>query len=351
MFEEKQSQQSGDNSVNIQGKNVSVIKSGLSYADARQIAVDVFEANFYRLSEVAAATAKERADKLIDMFLQKLSEKNPDALEQMKEPDMQYAIYTAQKEYARTGDENIADMLVDVLVDRASQNQRSLMQIVLNESLSVVPKLTLDQLNALSLIFQIKYLRYLRFKNLEAIPEYIEKYYAPFLLNTTKERACYQHLQFAGCGNISIGGSKIESIFRNNYPGLFSKGFTKEQAESIVGTFDSSFEKLLFPCLHNSSLNQVKAIDDETIQERVLECVNDEQIVEKMKNLQNKYLMSEMEIKDYLISVHPKMEQLFDLWDNSHMRNMTLSSVGIAIGHSNIRRTIGETFDLSIWIK
>jgi hypothetical protein len=44
------------------------------------------------------------------------------------------------------------------------------------------------------------------------------------------------------------------------------------------------------------------------------------------------------------------MSGLFETWSGSLMKNFTLTSVGIAIGHANIKRLIGEFANLSIWI-
>lgn len=59
MLGSKQKQKSGDNSYNIQAQSVNV---GVTYTEARQISMDVYEANFYRLSETAANKAKDRAE-------------------------------------------------------------------------------------------------------------------------------------------------------------------------------------------------------------------------------------------------------------------------------------------------
>src|SRR4026209_709950 len=115
----EQSQTSGDNSVNIQGEDVT-LNLGVNYSEARQIALDVFDANFYKLSQAAAEMAKQRAREIIDDFLSKLAERNPVASENTKDPDVQYAIFTAQREYARSGDKDLSDILVDILVDRVS---------------------------------------------------------------------------------------------------------------------------------------------------------------------------------------------------------------------------------------
>ena len=111
-----QNQESGDNSTNLQGKTI-IINQGLSYADAKEIALDVFKSNFLELSAKAAETAKRRAEELVDNFLNELKQRAPESLNKMEDPGMQYAIFTAQKEYAKTGDKDLSKLLVDILVD------------------------------------------------------------------------------------------------------------------------------------------------------------------------------------------------------------------------------------------
>lgn len=353
----KQVQKSGNNSTNIQANEVKII-NGITYTEARQIAQEVFEANFYRLSEQAMQVAKARVNELMDYFLYELQKRAPHALSSVLDPDMQFVLYTSLREYARAGDKDLGQLLVDILVDRAKNNERTLMQIVLNESLSVVPKLTIEQFDALSLIFLIKYTKYSDMRNIQILSAYIDRYYVPFMDNLTKEPSYYQHLEYTGCGSISIGKTHIERVFRETYSGLFCRGFKKDEFlyQIISGnTFSSeeinALEALFIPCLHNSNLYQLNAKDDEDLEELCTSMGISKENIAKIKDIYSKYLMSEQEVKEFLRKVHPCMDKLFDYWDNSYMKNMVLTSVGIAIAHANIRRKINESFDLSIWIK
>jgi hypothetical protein len=101
-----QKQQGGDSSTNLQGKSI-VIHQGISYSDAKEIALDVYRANFLQLSQDAAELARDRAEELTDNFLVKLKEENEAAVSEMSTPGMQAAIYEAQKQYAKTGDKNL----------------------------------------------------------------------------------------------------------------------------------------------------------------------------------------------------------------------------------------------------
>lgn len=60
--------------------------------------------------------------------------------------------------------------------------------------------------------------------------------------------------------------------------------------------------------------------------------------------------MSEPEIKEKLIAIRPYMAEVFEIWTNSPMQTFTLTSVGMAIGHANIKRLVGEFASLAIWI-
>lgn len=344
----KQVQKGGDQSTNVQAENVTIVQ-GITLSDAREIALDVFRSNFNSMVGRAADVASLRADEIIEKFLKELQEQNPIGLQQAEDPDFQYALFTVQKEYARSGDKGLGDILVDILVDRTKEVNRSLLQIVLNESLQVASKLTKNQLDALSVIFSLKYTRYLRMVSLDELKHYLDYRIAPFVPELSKSNSCYQHLEYVGCGSIGIGSLKIESTFRNMYPGIFTKGFPESEI-SKLGLEDSLKSKLFIKCLQNPTLFQINAVDEETLKKKIKENNIADGVTSELLRLQINYLMSEEEIKVFLKTVDPCMEKLFDVWDNSYMKNMTLTSVGIAIGHANTRRITKETDDLSIWI-
>jgi len=239
----------GKQSTNVQAENITV-NQGVTYADARQIALDVFHANFLELSEQAAIIARARAEEITDKFIKQLQEQNNSGIVNAQDPDFQYALFTIQKEYARSGDKDLGDLLVDLLVDRTKHDKRTILQIVLNESLSVAPKLTNDQLAALSIVFLVKHTVNNRINNLQSFSSYLDTYFAPYVNMLTSNESCYQHLAFAGCGTISIGSNDIIDVFKNRYKGLFSKGFTSEDIENAnikIKDFPTFFNS----CLHD----------------------------------------------------------------------------------------------------
>jgi hypothetical protein len=344
-----QTQKAGDQSVNIQGRDIAI---GISYSEARQIAQDTFDANFCRLSGVAKDTAQERAELLIDKYLKRLLAENAPALATSTDPDMQYAIFSAQKAYARTGDRDLSDILVDILVRRAAQAERSLLQIVLNESLEVAPKLTKDQFDTLSLIFILKYTKRLNLTGLEDFYVYLANEVGAFCKNLSKDNSQYQHLEYAGCGTVQVTQISIEEILRKNYSGMLSKGLTAEAISLLVGQNTKEFDGLFIPCLHDPLRSQFRALNDEILVDQGKRNGLNDEVIERCMRFRNNYLMKDEEIKDHILKLIPTLSNLFDVWNSSWLKKFNLTSVGIAIAHANIRRRLpDEAYDLSIWIK
>jgi len=350
MLKNDQGQTVGDGATAVQaGGNVTVVNVGVTASEARAIALDVAKATFLELSGTAKETAAARVEEITNHVIEKLELDYPAGLQKAKDPDFQYALFTVQKEYARNGDTELGDLLVDLLVDRSKHDQRDILQIVLNESLSTAPKLTESHLAALAVIFLFKYTQNLRVGNHQMFGDYLDKHVLPFIAKLSKGNAGYQHLEFTGCGSIGLGGPTLEGILGEVYQGQFLKGFDQTEVanRAITVGLDPRF---FIPCLNDPSKFQVKANNQES-----LEKLHDSQSVTtddraKIIELFSLNKMSEPEIKEKAISIRPYMKDLIDIWHDSPMEAFTLTSVGMAIGHANVKRLVGEFANLSIWI-
>jgi hypothetical protein len=217
------------------------------------------------------------------------------------------------------------------------------------QSLSTAPKLTDNQLAALAVIFLFKYTQNRAVGNHKKLGEYFDVYAAPFVSKVVKNLACYQHLEFSGCGSIGLTAQSLESIMGKTYQGQFLKGFDeKEVTDRGVSTgLDPRF---FIRCLNDPSKVQVRANNKELL-EKVFETyaiTSEDQA--KISALFDVGKMNDTEIKEKCIEIRPYMAGLFETWSDSAMKNFTLTSVGIAIGHANIKRLTGEFANLSIWI-
>lgn len=132
---------------------------------------------------------------------------------------------------------------------------------------------------------------------------------------------------------------------------MFYKGFTEEEFKKQVGEFKDSND-FIFTCLNDENKFQLKLINEEVLNQKITEANLNDDDAKKLKKLFNQHILSKKEIEDRLIEIgKPFLEVLLDVWKNSAMKNMSLTSVGIAIAQANYRRKTGQTLDLSLWIK
>jgi hypothetical protein len=334
----------------IQKMEVQQINIGVSFAEARQIAQDVFAANFYHLSKDAENLVKQRANELLESYLREIASRNPESITNSKDPDMQYALYAAQRAYARSGNKDLADILVDILADRAKHVGGSLTQIVLNESIEIAPKLTPSHYDTLSVIFLHRYVHQRSVNSLNTFLECLRENTLPFLINVRKEVSHYQHLEYAGCGSIQLTAISLPEIWRRLYPGLFLKGVTIEAIQELFNT-DVDYHQYIIQCLHENTLYQINAISESVIATKLRENNHNQEMVDKVAGFMKANLMDDKEIQDYVVKNFEESKLLFDVWENSSIKSFNLTSVGIAVAHANVRRKTNQVIDLSHWIK
>lgn len=350
MLNKDQKQQAGEGATAVQaGGDIVITQVGLSYTEVRDVALDVFRANFYQLAGPAMETAKARAQEITEEFLKKLQQENPDGFGKGQDPDFQHALFTVQKEYARNGDKDLGDLLVDLLVDRSKQDQRDILQIVLNESLGTAPKLTDSQLAVLAVIFLFRYTQSQWIGNHQQLGEYFDRHVAPFASKLVKNSSCYQHLEFTGCGSVQLGGVTLEDILDQTYPGQFLKGFDQSEVTSREVSIGLD-QRFFMPCLNDPTKFQVRANNKKLLEQNLETYGIGSEDRTKIVAMFDIGKMSHPEIREKCIAIRPFMESVFDTWSDSPMKSFTLTSVGMAIGHANIKRLVGEFASLSIWI-
>ena len=332
------------------GRDLTIHNHGLSYTEAKEVALDVFRANFVQLVGEAREAARVRAEEITERFLKKLQAENPAGLNKANDPDFQYSLYNVQREYARTADNDLGNLLVDLLVDRTKQNQRDMLQIVLNESILVAPKITDQQLAVLSVLFFFLHASMPHVGNHEQFGIQLDRFVKPFVGNLPKGEAAYQHLQFAGCGSLqSMVANSLVAIIKEKYQGLFMSGFDSSEISSCSFAYQQG-QRFTTACINNSFRIQTIGLNQTDFDSYMSGAAISDSDKATLKNLFSKNVMSDQELQAKCISIRSYMSELFDAWQKSGLQRFFLTSVGIALGHANIKRMTGEFADLRVWI-
>jgi len=336
----KQQLRAGDQSVNVQ---IDTVHTGLTYTDVRNMVIDLFKENFPKLREEAATIAMERAEEITDRFLGRLAEVHPEAISNARDPDMQMALLQVQREYARTGDKELGELLVDMLVDRTSQAGRSMRQLVLNEALNAAPRLTVAGIDILSIIWLVRNVRH-GARNLQELHDALRRNLAPFA-GVQASFTELRHLEYAGCVSLGIEQNDIIETTRLMYLGIFTNGFSKYDPDIKGLPID-----VLTPCLRNPKRRvQLNMLNQQMLDELVTQ-FGLEDHKQRLRTLLNKGAMTLPEVEQELLEAIPELRKIVDVWRSSLMKHADLTSVGTAIGHANWRRVTGGTQDIETWL-
>ena len=342
----KQVQQAGEGSTLIQAGTLNV---GVTYSDARQIAQDVFEANFLKLRDEAYILAFSRMEKFTDNFLRKLVDRKPEALGNARNPGAQRALYRAQEEYACSGDKVLGELLVDLLVDRFAERDRSFFHLVLDEALKTIPKLTTPQIATLSLIFYARQVVHTEIEYqtaIDAIHKNTVKYLKPIGRFACSE-IDLRHLEYSGCVSLSLGQVLLEETFLYRYPGSFSKGINPHAVPDKLAS--------LFPPHPNlSNLLHIPVVDRAQLSTYLDSHAPELTDLERrqIENLFNSSHIAKHEIASLVAGGDERLAEIFAAWNSTQLRSAEPTSIGTVIGHANLRRSI-EDFDapLEVWLK
>ena len=221
---------SGDNSTNIQGKEVTIINnSGLSYSDVKDIAMSVFKSNFYDLGENVEKIVQDRAEKILDDYLESLNSKNPEYIKNTEDPDIRYVIYEAQKNYARRGEQISKKLLVETLVNRTIIKGNPIKELVLNEALDVIPKITDKQITILTLKLLSRYFNYIDYHSTYEFSR-INSILREGLIINDSSYSAFQHLEYVSCLNLSIGSCNYAKLIQYKFPQIQNE----EQSISVI---------------------------------------------------------------------------------------------------------------------
>jgi len=338
-----QTQVSGDHSTSYQGQ--SIVVHGISVTEAKSIALDVYKAKLPELQDEAVRVAQQRAEKLIDAFLDELKQKDPDAIISIKDPGMQIALGAAERDYAARGDEVLHRMLVDLLVQRAMNAANQLETIVLDGALKVAHDLSGDHLDALTVHFLLLRADIDVTNSREALLNLLNRDLLPFFENLTIVDTCTEHLEYAKCGS-KMGLAKwprLLDILKTYYPFVFHRGFTEDQFKSSIGDIEP-YREFLMPCVNDESRFQFGFLKQSDLKRAADEKGLSEDIVKQLAILRHSSdIHAGQEPLDFLLGIQPNISKLFDIWDKTSLSTFDMTTVGVAIAQANFKRKTGRT--------
>lgn len=346
----------GKLNVNIANKNTKVgtqiINQGMSVSEGIALVNTLFENKLKTLQIESFSIIEERNNKFKKKLLDEFKKLSNDEIAKLREPDTQYMLLEAAKISTRKQDEELIDLLAHLVISRIKNDKpgkEELKNIVLNEAISTINKLTIDQLKIITLCYLIGYTFFPEANSWKSLNEILETNIKPFLKfkNTASE---FQHIEYASCGNLKTGVRKIFDIFKSLYPNIFINLIEPQRIEDLNIT--EELIKELFNLHPNKNKYSFKAENKELLRQELnrIGIEEEDERSRLLRNLYNNQIMSNREVNILFRRKISIGSELIDIWENSSMRHLSLTTVGIVIAINYFEQTVGEKLDVDIWI-
>lgn len=327
------------------------VHQGLTYTEAKDLIVSVVDQKLIEFKDDAAATFNKRTEEFKALLSEKIKYLPEQDMGKLKEPDTQIALLEAAKISGRKPDVELRNLLANLVVSRIkndSAGKEELKNIVYNEAISTVSKLTVDQLKIITLCYLARYTSYGGIVSWDAFKNYLNTHIKPFVhfKNTNAE---FQHIEYAGCGSIGIGSWNLVDIYRQQYSFLFSNLIEKAKIEDLDLPENIKSELLRFDATEDKYFVRVK--NKEELQKYLKDKGLDEEKQNQFSSLYERNIKNSGDVKKKIEEETEIGKELLELWGTkSNIPHLSLTSVGIAIAASYFEQTVGEKINIDIWI-
>lgn len=262
---------------------------------------------------------------------------------------MQLCYIDAQKGYISYGDETSEKILLELLKDRISESDKSILQISLNEAVKVAPLLMKKHLNALSLLFFVKEMSIMGIRTRAELIDFIKDVVLKFTKDSSLTKVDYEHLEYNKCiTKIEILKSDIFEIMRSKYKYYFLKEISYDDFQQKYSQLTKYIGSLAFFNVDSDNMLRFKEVDSFlSYNELDIISSDDREMFNKMlKDL----TMSDEEFERTILDNNDLLCPLFYTWKDDLMSSCSLTTIGKVLAMTNIKLELKMPVDMSIWI-
>ena len=340
----------------VQQANGNIHNYGLAYSDVKAICHDVVRQELSIVTKEATDTFHQEITAFENQFVRRLENlENPQVMEKLRTPKLQFALHDTIKEYAKTDDAGTKEELIDSLIDRLKVNEHSTEQYLIDESIKIIPNLSLAQTYFLGALTLRKIINqgysFIVDRNLAKRAELYE------YLNeiTTLD---IQYLKLINCCS-DMPGTKYYlptlNVMKPDYDLLFRHHIT----DDIFYSFWHEHPNM--PMINGKALIYKH---DDTNEIHLLYSAK-KYLIQVIERAQQPFSHSELdqfinlftpltdeEIKQHLISLNPNWGKAFNCLDKEEITQIDLTPVGLYIGRRIVQKvTKDDTLPLEDFYK
>jgi hypothetical protein len=336
------------------GTQVTIQHHGLTYTEIKDLVELLVNQKLVSFEDDARRTYTLRVEEFKNDLLEKIKNLPSNEIEKLKEPDTQLILREAASISGRKQDPNLKKILSNLVIHRIKndkEGKEELKNIVFNEAILTINKLTMDQIKIITLCYITQYVAASSIDSQEKFVELIDNTYGPFLdfKNTSTE---FQHIVYTGCGSMGVklvyGSCVIIPTFGQRYPAVFTNSIKKDLIDTLnlSEDFKNKIVKL------NDSGTDYQAIFNtpEEFQNFLKEYNICDDTKARLSNLFYQHQKTNEEIINIFKNFTKHGKKMIEIWTDTPITTLSLTSVGIAIGACYFQQVTSQNIDIDIWL-
>ena len=328
--------------------------NGITAETAIEICKNVVKSELAVYTQDARVEAEKRLSDISEKTIDRITSLKEDLLHRFEEPAIQMALNETFKNYIASGNEELGENLIDLLIERLRVQERTTEQSIIDEARNIIPKLSSNTVSLLAIMVFSK-----------LIFPYDKKQYDDLLLKLAPLAEKFKninsldiaHLKQVGCGygisafhvaeslekdllsiydlffryNISL--DELNDLFRK-----YSQQTTNSDLLYILGLFSTEGQYVSF------NVGSTKTVTEAFNQ------ANKDKLIPLFEDLKNKAIpFTEDEVRDYHIQKDARWQFAFEVFKNNQMTTFQLNPVGVYIGIRQLTKICETPIPMSLF--
>jgi hypothetical protein len=331
--------------------------NGITAETAMEICKYVVKAELAVYTQDARVEAEKRLSDISEKTIDRITSLKEDLLYRFKEPAIQMALNETFKNHIASGNEELGENLIDLLIERLKVQERTTEQSIIDEARNIIPKLPSNTVSLLAIMVFSK-----------LIFPYNKKQYDDLLLKLAPlaERLKnissldIAHLKQVGCGYGISAFHVVEPLEKHllsNYDLFFRHNILLNELNDIF----QRYPQLITNSLHTDLLYIMVLLFTEgqyasfnigstkTVTVSFNQA-NKDHLIPLFEDLKNKAIpFTEDEVRYYHIQKDSRWQFAFEIFKNEQITTFQLNPVGTYIGIRQLTKICERPIPMSLF--
>ncbi len=330
--------------------------NGITAETAMEICKYVVKAELAVYTQDARVEAEKRLSDISKKTIDRITSLKEDLLYRFKEPAIQMALNETFKNHIASGNEELGENLIDLLIERLKVQERTTEQSIIDEARNIIPKLSSNTVSLLAIMVFSK-----------LIFPYNKKQYDDLLLKLAPlvgrlkniSSLDIAHLKQVGCGYGTPAihfTESLEKVLLSIYDLFFRHNISLNELNSVFQKHSQLINSLHTDFLYIMSLFSTEGqyasfnIGSTKTVTVSFNQANKDYLIPLFEDLKNKAIpFTEDEVRYYHIQKDSRWQFAFEIFKNEQITTFQLNPVGTYIGIRQLTKICEKPIPMSLF--